>query len=298
MSINRVRGVGFAQISNTTLRDKRLSFKARGLLAMVLSHSGEWDAPRDWLVDQSHKDGREAVQSALNELTLLGYRTVSKERLPDGTFRTVVDWHQTPVTVNGFPALSDDIQAQTEDGLSGRRVSRPPVDPTAGEPVPPPEHNLQNTQSPTEAAPPLTEFTLLPADIVKAQRVTKAKAERGYAFDEWWAIVPKKVDKGHAERAYRKALTITTHERLMEATRGLVGWNALGPRKYIPNPATWLNGQRWDDEPEPAAPTSNRMSASGVMIADDTYPEGRYSPDKRIDFDALVPYDPSKQQQH
>jgi hypothetical protein len=122
---------------------------------------------------------------------------------------------------------------------------------------------------PPSATPPLTEFTLLPQDIVKAQRVTKAKATRGYAFDEWWAIVPKKVDKGHAERSYRKALTKTTHETLMEATRNLVGWNALGPRQYIPNPATWLNGERWADE---AAPTNGNGGVGwNPAVPDDNY---------------------------
>jgi hypothetical protein len=130
--------------------------------------------------------------------------------------------------------------------------------------------SLNETQvTPSSATPPLTEFTLLPADIVKAQRVTKAKANRGYAFDEWWAIVPKKVDKGHAERSYRKALTKTTHETLMTATRNLVGWNALGPRQYIPNPATWLNGERWSDETAPN--NGNGGVGWNPAVPDDNY---------------------------
>jgi hypothetical protein len=117
-------------------------------------------------------------------------------------------------------------------------------------------------------ASPLTEFSLLPASVT-ARRVEKAKADRGYAFDEWWAIVPKKVDKGHAERAYRKALTKTTHERLMQATRDLVGWNALGPRQYIPNPATWLNGERWNDEVVPESKAQKPRDLSAAWIKQD-----------------------------
>lgn len=266
MSINRVHATPFAQIANAMLRDKRLSFKARGVLSMVLSHSGEWEASRDWIIDQSERDGREAVQAALNELTELGYRTVSKERLADGTFRTVVDWHQQP-TEDGFPAKNQESQARTEDGLSDRRETRPPVEPSAGEPVGLSEHHLQNNKPSPGDTSPLTEFSLLPAEIVR-QRVAKAKAKRDYAFDEWWAIVPKKVDKGHAERSYRKALTKTTHATLMQATRDLIGWNALGPRQYIPNPATWLNGERWADE---TAPKVGTPGAWNPAVPDDNY---------------------------
>lgn len=128
MSINKVQGTGFAQIANTTLRDKRLSFKARGVLAMVLSNAGEWEAPRDWIEQQSDKDGKEAIQSALNELTSLGYRKVFKRQRPDGTWFTEVHWFQTP-----------------EEPVTEGRETRRPVDPAAGEPGPLSEHQNQNT---------------------------------------------------------------------------------------------------------------------------------------------------------
>jgi hypothetical protein len=133
----------------------------------------------------------------------------------------------------------------------------------------PPEgdHSKEGRTQQEQDQSPLTEFSLLPSEIVK-QRVAKAKAKRDYAFDEWWAIVPKKVDKGHAERAYRKALTKTTHATLMQATRDLIGWNALGPRQYIPNPATWLNGERWADE---TAPKVGSPGAWNPAVPDDNY---------------------------
>jgi hypothetical protein len=251
VSINKVQGTGFAQIANSAIRDKRLSFKARGVLAMVLSHSGEWDAPRDWLEQQSDKDGKEAIQSALNELTELGYRKVFKRQKPDGTWFTEVHWFQTP-----------------EEPVTEGRETRRPVDPAAGEPGLPPEHHLQNTKNSATAQPPLTEFTLLPQEVAAA-RVEKAKATRGYSFDEWWAIVPKKVAKGAAERAYRTALKKVSHDTLMQATRDLVGWNALGPRQYIPNPATWLNGERWADEPAPNVGTGG--GGWNPAVPDDNY---------------------------
>lgn len=95
MSIQRVPSAPFAQIANEALRDKRLSFKARGILAMVLSHSGEWNATAKWLESQSEHDGRAAIQAALNELTELGYRSVFREQV-NGDIRTVVVWRHSP----------------------------------------------------------------------------------------------------------------------------------------------------------------------------------------------------------
>jgi len=119
MSIQRVPSVPFAQIANSALRDTRLSFKARGLLALVLSNVGEWEASRDWLMNQSDKDGQIAVQSALNELTECGYRRVVKERQPDGTFATIVLWFQVPECEDNRPV------GNLPDGLSvGEETNR------------------------------------------------------------------------------------------------------------------------------------------------------------------------------
>lgn len=96
MSIDRVPEVPFAQIANSALRDRRLSYKARGLLAMVLSHSGEWQASRDWLVDQSDRDGQVSVQGALNELTRYGYRVTVRQQQEDGRWESWTQWTHIP----------------------------------------------------------------------------------------------------------------------------------------------------------------------------------------------------------
>lgn len=96
MGIQRVPEVPFAQIANSALRDRRLSFKARGILALVLSNVGEWEATARWIEQQSELDGSTAVQSALNELTELGYRAVRQERDSAGRVRTVTEWYHEP----------------------------------------------------------------------------------------------------------------------------------------------------------------------------------------------------------
>jgi hypothetical protein len=62
----------FTTLPNETLRDSRLTFKARGLLAMVLSNVNEWVVTAEWLESQAD-EGRDAIRGALKELKRFGY---------------------------------------------------------------------------------------------------------------------------------------------------------------------------------------------------------------------------------
>jgi hypothetical protein len=66
-------------------------------------------------------------------------------------------------------------------------------------------------------------------------------------FEEFYRIYPKKKKKPEALAAYRRALNLISHEELLEAVKRFP-WD--GNVKYYPYPASWLNGQRWLDEPD------------------------------------------------
>lgn len=71
-------------------------------------------------------------------------------------------------------------------------------------------------------------------------------------FDTWWAGWPKKVGKDDAERAWGKAVKrpgfpgLSALVSILEVHCRSDQWQ----RGVIPNPATWLNGRRWNDEIE------------------------------------------------
>jgi len=96
VTIQRVPKVPYAQIANSALRDSTLSFRARGILALVLSNAGEWKATREWLESQSTLEGRDAIQNALTELTNSGYRIVHSEQNERGQWSRWVEWTHTP----------------------------------------------------------------------------------------------------------------------------------------------------------------------------------------------------------
>lgn len=62
----------FAVLSHEMLRDSRLSFAARGLLAYLLSLPDNWEIRVSHLIEQSPA-GRDAVYSMMKELTEFGY---------------------------------------------------------------------------------------------------------------------------------------------------------------------------------------------------------------------------------
>ena len=77
----------------------------------------------------------------------------------------------------------------------------------------------------------------------------------GDAFDRFWSEYPKKVGKIAAKKAFERAIRKTTLDTLLTAIRRQKcgsQWSKDNGQ-YIPNPATWLNQGRWEDEVEPIA---------------------------------------------
>jgi len=74
-------------------------------------------------------------------------------------------------------------------------------------------------------------------------------------FDAFWKQYPKKVGKGAALKSYQKALRKTSHEDIMA---GVAKYHP--DPDYICNPTTWLNQERWSDEPDSYQSTDNRTA--------------------------------------
>lgn len=93
-----------------------------------------------------------------------------------------------------------------------------------------------------------------------ASPMPREKRERDIndgAFDAFWAAYPKKVGKGQAVKAWNAATKRADAADIVAGlTASCAAWKSAGTEaRFIPNPATWLNGERWADEtaPEPTA---------------------------------------------
>lgn len=81
-------------------------------------------------------------------------------------------------------------------------------------------------------------------------------------FDAFWNAYPKKIGKGAAERAFKKIKPSgDLLQKMLDAVeqqRQSDQWRRDNGQ-YIPNPATWLNQTRWEDEGT-AQPNSQDIS--------------------------------------
>lgn len=69
-------------------------------------------------------------------------------------------------------------------------------------------------------------------------------------FDDFWKIYPLKVGKGAAKKAFQKAIRTTPVEDII---KGVLRYK-LDPNRveaYTAHASTWLNAQRWTDDPLP-----------------------------------------------
>lgn len=81
--VTRIKNANYTTISNVFLRDKKLSLKAKGLLATILSLPENWDFSIKGIC-ATIKEGTTAVYSAIDELKERGYCKVVTNRNEKG----------------------------------------------------------------------------------------------------------------------------------------------------------------------------------------------------------------------
>jgi hypothetical protein len=152
--------------------------------------------------------------------------------------RQAPDKHQTstiqatPITFNRLPSTGS-LSPTTPDGEDGGETE---------------QENNQLGESLT------VQTAGMAAGKGTREQPSKTLAER--RFDEFWTAYPKKVGKKAAWSAWNKIKPDTElYDKIMTAigrARATDQWQRENGR-FIPNPATWLNQGRWDDEYEEGA---------------------------------------------
>lgn len=212
MTINRVRRTShFTTIPNSTLRDARLSWRARGILAYALSHVDDFRLTSADLTDAG-VEGRDAVRKALTELKDAGYRREVRTQDGEGKWSTVIEWydvpHDQPTPENptvGFPGPTPGLPT--------------PGIPYIGEPGDSKKNTQKNTTPPVS---PSGRKTRIPEGFQPDRQLTEWTRENAPDIDprrEWDKFVDHHTAKGST----------------------FVDWNAAW--------RTWArNAQQWTEE--------------------------------------------------
>jgi hypothetical protein len=118
------------------------------------------------------------------------------------------------------------------------------------------------TQDPTQDNPtqdnPLHKNNIIKNKILKNNERIYSDSEN--EFDSFWSHYPKKVDKGAAIRAFRKALKTATATEVIEGAKRYAEDPNLPEKQFIKNPATWLNAEAWNNGPLPARKKTDRKA--------------------------------------
>ena len=193
MAIKRAkRETNFTMMSNVGLRDKRLSFKAKGLLAYMLSLPDDWVFYEEEITKHS-TDGKQSVRTGLKELQQLGYLIKNQSR-EKGKFAKV-DWllYDEPGNV--------DIQVflpQTEK----RSTDNPPTEnpPTENQPLLSTNvtKDLNNKEVPSI---PYSKIVAYLNDktgksyraVGKNKELIKARWNEGYTLEDFERVIDNKV---------------------------------------------------------------------------------------------------------
>lgn len=91
-------------------------------------------------------------------------------------------------------------------------------------------------------------------EIKSISRKSAAK-ENPAGFDEFWSVYPRHIDKKSALRAWTKLKPSDELKQtiIADVRRRVNSDTEWTEEKYIPYPATYINGARWEDEPAQAA---------------------------------------------
>ena len=214
MAVFRVnRNKNYTHMANYHFREKGMSLKAKGLLSLMLSLPEEWDYSVRGLAALS-KDGRDSVMNTLTELEEFGYLRRTKALNAKGR----------------FAGYDYDIFEK-------------------------PQPRKPNTENPYPEKPcPGNPDTENPPQLNTNQSNTKELSNKEiniYPFDEFWEAYPKKKAKEDARKAWAKLKPDETLGKVIiqavEAAKKSKDWQKE-KGQYIPHPATYLNGKRWEDE--------------------------------------------------
>ena len=142
MAVFRVeKNHSYTVMANHHLRDERLSLKSKGLLSLILSLPDDWRISIEGMT-QFSSDGKDAIRSAIRELTDAGYITRAQTHSEAGTF-SGYDYivHETPAASpsSGFPTMEKPTtENPTTENPTLRNTERlstilPPIVPHEGD---------------------------------------------------------------------------------------------------------------------------------------------------------------------
>ncbi len=253
----------FTMVPNQIVEDYRLSWGARGLALRILGMRQGVKISESALLD-SAPSGRDALRTLIRELESIGYLERTRERNSNGTLGgSCYVMHLAPMT--DFPTQAEPTQVFQLTPLNTKvnnNNNLPPIVPhgddvaCATEPLRADalaDYDELGTEALVRIKPDTQQHWRKANNVVQVSNAnTSQKPQNAHLsdFDAFWALVPRRVGKKAAERAWRAV------ERRGESQEAIDGMRAYAQAfaqsgtelKYVPHPSTWLNRRGWEDD--------------------------------------------------
>ena len=276
MAVFRVeKNHSYTVMANHHLRDERLSLKSKGLLSLILSLPDDWRISIEGMT-QFSADGKDAIRSAIRELTDAGYITRAQTHSEAGTFSGygyIV--HETPAASpsSGFPTMEKPTtENPTTENPTLRNTDRlstilPPIVPQSDAEDANPSVSLAADTSPVRGGKEEVQgakgdgnVSSLDTPPKRKRRAPKSAPDyRPDTFARFWAAYPRGEDKQGAIAAWDELKP--DDETMLAMSRALVRQKASEEWQRgigIPYAVRWLRRRRWEDEIKAPAPPPER----------------------------------------
>ncbi len=184
------------------------------------------------------------VLSAMREALAKGIGNPSDMPTPDPSD------DPTGIPTSDGPGERGVVTAVSSDSPYPDPLSPEPPEPASPTPPSPPDgvRHLQAVGGASDALP----------STAPRRRWSDPAIDADPHFAAFWDAYPNKVGKGNARQAWLKALRKGADPD--ELTRAATSFRD-DPRRdpgYTAHPTTWLNGERWTDQPAEAPPSANQ----------------------------------------
>lgn len=231
----------YTTLDNGLIDDRRLSFRAKGLLITMLRMPDNWDFTLKGLVKLA-KDGKDAVRTAMIELEDLGYVQRDPQEHDDSGRFTGGNYtvYETPFSHRGGFTDTAEPQRLTSHGAFKGNLDL--------------NNQILNNQN---------NATFSDSDGEKRRRKTANWEPE--EFERFWKSYPRGEDKQGARAAWDKLkpdkeLINNMHEALKRASASKEWREGIG----IPYAVRWIKNRRWEDE-QRNSPGKKSTASSGEI---------------------------------
>lgn len=239
---------GFTVVPNAWVRDRRLSYKAKGILVYIASHSAGYALTQEQIAAEA-ADGKDAVRAGLAELEAVGYLTRTRRRDPETGRLSGTDYY-----------LGD-----------------PPAGlPTVGKPDSGPDLAEQDVSAGGDQG----GFSNVGESAPKKNISKKTKGEDQLSlvppldlFAEFWEAYPKKADKQVAKATWQKRVVQAKVDQAMVVAAAKAHRDDPNREdQFTKNPQRWLNAGSWENGPLPGPKGPRQPAFQRPMIVNGNGP--------------------------